>query len=445
MEISFSSLLKKLFLIAIGFAAYRIISSTSHITVQVVTAAAACLVPALLVRLDVLHPWCWYGGFFALYTVAYPLLYMMGYANYGYDRQILLYPLLGLYTALLMVPGKSYSYGLARESEGFTVRTGVLNKFLYLLVALVLLGGSLYISRRGFSNKKDIYAATGLLMTAVFRIPLILSILIPMVVVDHHNRARKLPKNWILLGFAGVAAITLFSGERDLIFRFLIIMFLLLYYLGVIKKRHFLPIGALGLAALPLSAVYKYFFLSGQVSAGKTDRGFLYSFLTSDFSSAGQNLEYLVELTDSKGTLGFGRLFQDLVSLFSSGVTSLTKWFNRTYFPNAKSGKGFTLVGEGYVIGDVVGVIVVFVIAGLLMRVFYRMSRRNMYWFSAYLYFIPLMIYSIRGDLSTIYAGIINQILPIEIMIWALVTASRRRAERKEAKEGAGRTAGAPA
>ena len=62
MEISFSSLLKKLFLIAIGFAAYRIISSTSHITVQVVTAAAACLAPALLVKLDVLHPWCWYGG-----------------------------------------------------------------------------------------------------------------------------------------------------------------------------------------------------------------------------------------------------------------------------------------------------------------------------------------------------------------------------------------------
>ena len=429
MEISWSPVFKKIALLITGALVWRVIAGTENITVQVVAFTAACVVPILLMKIDVLHPWCWYSAFFCLYSIAYPLLYQMGETRFGFDSVNLQYHLVALYSALLVIPAKSHPYEARRGSRGFVVRTGVLNRIMYVLTVLLLLGGVLYISRRGFSSKGDIYRQTGLVMSVIFRIPMVLCVLVPMVVVDAYNKRKKVSFGGIMLGFVACAALGMLSGERDLLLRFLIILFLLLVFLGVVKRRHFLPIGAALVATLPLSAIYKYYFLARRVSTVKVEKGFLYSFLTSDFHASGQNLQNLIEHTGTEGLFGFRRLLQDLSSLFTSEI-SLTSWYNKTYFAGEKSGKGFTLVGEGYLISGLAGIVAVFLLAGLLIRVFYRISAKNMYCFSAYLYFIPLMVYAIRGDMATIFSGIINQILPIELVIFMLVTLSRRRAER---------------
>ena len=433
MEISFAPIVKKLLLLPVGAAVWYVISRTDTIYVQVAAFAVAALVPILMMKLDVLHPWCWYSAFFFLYTVAYPILYQQGEARFGYDKIIMIYHLIALYTLLLMVPAKSVDYREALETDGFAVSTGILNRMLYLIISLLIFGGVFYISGQGFNSKVQIYRETGFLMAVIFRIPLILSVLVPLVVVDQYNRTGKLSLTGIGLGLAACGALGILTGERDLLLRFLIVLFLLLFALGIIKRKHFLPVGGALLAILPLSATYKYFFLAGRVSTVKQSKGFLYSFLTSDFSAGAQNLQVLYEHPETEGLFGYRRLLQDIVSLFSRSEISLTKWYNNTFFAGEKSGKGFTLAGEGWLIDGVVGIVFVFALLGLLIRVFYRLSRKNMYFFSAYLYFIPLIIYAIRGDLATIFSGIINQILPIELVIYFMVMLSRRRADRADA------------
>ena len=429
MEISFAPIVKKLLLLPVGAAVWVMITHTESVYLQCAAFAVAAIVPILMMKLDILHPWCWYSGFFLLYTVAYPILYQQGEARFGYDRMILIYHLIALYTLLMVVPAKRVDYGEALETDGFVVSTGVLSRLIYVLVSLLIFGGVVYISRQGFNSKGDIYRSTGPLMAVVFRIPLILSMLVPMVVVDEYNRLGRLSLTSVGLGLAACGALGILSGERDLMLRFLIVIFLLFFALGILKRKHFLPVGGALLAILPLSATYKYFFLAGRVSAVKQSKGFLYSFLTSDFSAGAQNLQVLYEHPEMEGIFGYRRVLQDLVSLFSRSEISLTKWYNNTFFAGEKSGKGFTLAGEGWLIDGVVGIVFVFALLGLLIRVFYRLSRRNMFCFSAYLYFITLVVYAIRGDLATIFSGIVNQILPVEMGIYLLVIMSRRKAE----------------
>ena len=409
------------FLLAMG-----IVAVSGNITVHIISFIFACIVPIIMVKADVFHPYCWFSAFFCIYSISYPLLHVIGYSLYGYNKEIVIYELLALFVALLIISPRQYTYGKKAITEKFVMKTGILNYAVFVLTALLLVLGAIYISRSGFLNKKQIYENTGILMTAVFRIPLVLSILFPFLVVDTYNKKGKLPYRYLLIGLISITAITALSGERDLLFRFIVIIVLLLFFLGFIKKRHFIILGAIFAVSIPISSVYKYYFLSGNLTS-KMNRGFVYAFLTSDFNSASQNLQFLVSRTTSQGVLGFGRIFEDFVSLFSDDVKSLTAWYNQTYFLNAKSGKGFSLVGEGYVMGGVAGIIVVFIIVGIIIRLFYSKSKKNIYLFSAYLYFITLMIYSIRGDLSTIFSGIIKQILPVEIVVFILATFSFKK------------------
>ena len=431
MEISWSPVFKKIALLITGALVWRVIAGTENITVQVVAFTAACVVPILLMKIDVLHPWCWYSAFFCLYSIAYPLLYQMGETRFGFDSVNLQYHLVALYSALLVIPAKSHPYEARRGSRGFVVRTGVLNRIMYVLTVLLLLGGVLYISRRGFSSKGDIYRQTGLVMSVIFRIPMVLCVLVPMVVVDAYNKRKKVSFGGIMLGFVACAALGMLSGERDLLLRFLIILFLLLVFLGVVKRRHFLPIGAALVATLPLSAIYKYYFLARRVSTVKVEKGFLYSFLTSDFHASGQNLQNLIEHTGTEGLFGFRRLLQDLSSLFTSEI-SLTSWYNKTYFAGEKSGKGFTLVGEGYLIGGTLGVIALFAVVALAINIMAKMRYRSLWAAMFYIYGIITIVSCFRAALTDIVTGFVRiPLFAIAIYLLAQVFCKKGKPELK--------------
>lgn len=397
-----------------------IIWTSGNVLFQVLAFGLACFVPIKIANFDIFHPYCWFSGLFFIYSVSYPLLYLAGYGVYGYNKVILLYQLLGLMIALIIISPKSVFVDREKALDRFAVNTGVLNRLVYIFMAAVVVVGAFYIRRRGFANKSQIYSNTGILMKIVFRMPLIISILCPFLIFDKYKKTKRIPVKDILVALLSIMTLTALSGERDLLFRFVLILGLILFYIGVIKRRHFIIIFPLAILSFPLSAIYKYYFLSGDVAA-KKQYGIWYSFLTSDFNAASQNLQYLVDKHNTKGLVGWGRFVKDILSIFLPQFQSLTSWYNKTYFPNSKSGKGFTLVGEGYVIGGVWGIIVVFVIAGLIIRFFYRNSQKSIWFFSAYLYFIPLIIYSIRGDLSTIYAGVIKQIVVVELLIFILM------------------------
>lgn len=66
-------------------------------------------------------------------------------------------------------------------------------------------------------------------------------------------------------------------------------------------------------------------------------------------------------------------------------------------------------------------------IIGIIIRIMYKKAYNNMYLLIAYIYFITVMIYSIRGDLSTVFSALIKQIFLVLFIIFILEKISKSR------------------
>ena len=129
---------------------------------------------------------------------------------------------------------------------------------------------------------------------------------------------------------------------------------------------------------IPLSSSYKYYFLTG--SASVTNNNIIYAFLSGEFESATRNLQALINNSSSTlGVKGLGQIVRDVVAVFNSSIESSTSWFNNTFYPTSKTQYGFTLVGEGYIIAGALGVVLVFAIIGIIIRIMYKKAYNNMY------------------------------------------------------------------
>lgn len=430
MHISKKLCIQYILLIGMFILAMSMLCLFSSIYVHICTLIAAAIFPIILVKADVLHPFCWFPAFFCMYSISYPLLCTLGYPIYGYNKLIIIYQLLALYTCLFVVSPKTYNSSYTQCQINFTVKTGIFTQLIYIFALFLIIITSVYVASHSFSHKSQIYSNGGLLINAMFKIPLILSIFLPILVISYHKRTGKLPIYDILFGTIAISILTFLSGERDLGFRFIFILILLLYFMGYVKRRFFFLLIPIGIGILILSVVFKYYFLSGEYSSRVGEYGLTYTFLTSEFQSASSNLQYLVSFSFAEGIMGLKRLLADVVSLFDRNTPSLVGWYQNMFFQFKTTGMGFTLVGEGYLIGGWKGIILLFGLVGIIIKLFYKYAQRNIYLFSAYLYFIPLMIYSFRGDFSTILSGIVRQILITEIFIYILINLIYRKSKK---------------
>ncbi|MFQ8582261.1 MAG: O-antigen polymerase [Holdemania massiliensis] len=206
-----------------------------------------------------------------------------------------------------------------------------------------------------------------------------------------------------------ILVITLFSGERDFIFRFILINILILWVLKILKTKQLIILVPLLFLLIPLSSMFKYYFLRGSVNTLNTN--VFHSLFSGEFESASRNLQILINCFDqTNGIKGFSQIILDLVSVFDSSINSTSTWFNSMFYSGSQTQYGFSLVGEGYLIGGYFGVVFLFMLIGVIIKIFYVFSNRNLYLLAAYLYFITITIYSIRGDFGIILSGIAKQI-----------------------------------
>lgn len=411
MKVEKSILTKSMWLIFGTVIAYLMIAFSNQIYIHIIAFLIVCAIAIIEVKFDLLHPYFWFSAFFCLYSIGYPLIIAMGFkSNVGYSKEIMIYQLIALLVALLVITPRNYQMIKTDESTeaGLTIDIGVFNRIIYMILIALIIIGALYVSRSGFSGKDDIYASGSSILKAIFRMPLIISLLYAMSVVSNYKQTQKFPIKQFLITMISLLVITLFSGERDFVFRFLIINIFILWYVGKLRLFHLGILGPAFVAIIPLSSAYKYYFLSGASSV--VNNNIVYSFLSGEFESSARNLQMLVNHSnDTIGVKGIGLLFTDILGVFSSKVESSVSWFNQTFYPTSKTQYGFSLVGEGYIVGGIIGIIIVFIIVGLLVKIMYKNAFKSIYSISAYLYFITVMIYSMRGDLGTIYAALVKQ------------------------------------
>lgn len=399
-------IIKKILIIFIIFISGSLLylSSENKIIMHILSLVFLASVAFAITKGDIMHPYAWFPAIFCLYSISYPVLFLLGYKEHlGYTKQLMILQWLALSSYLVVVSPVANTESLPESDSNIDFSV-----FIFLL-ALICAVVSIYFKVYGFSGKKEIYASGNLLILIAMRLPIYLAIfhLYAMTCRLCQRKGRySYSSSWV--AFAGVTLLAMFSGERDFMFRFVVITFFVLYDFKKIKGFKIIFILSILLLLLPVSAVFKYFALRNEVSIGLSDvnlRSLIVTFLASEFYAASHNIQTILSSSwDYSSFWGGSAIFIDFFRPFWPIKFSLARWFDELFYLNSSTGYGFTLVGQGYVAWGLWGVILVFGIVGIIIRILYNNHKKNIYFFMAYIYIIPLSMYSIRADLANIFS-----------------------------------------
>lgn len=393
----------------------------SNCQVQIISFWAFMAAVVVIMKFDFVHPYIWYLGMQTLYYTAYPILYVL-----GYNRTIEYTPepmfLASIMTLILVVlfPGEHKSGKLKKSIE---LDTPFLKKIIHIFSGVALLTVVLIVIN-GYESKNEIYygSAFGIFYRLVFFGALVYQNMGACLVSNTLAQDKRLDIKLILELGISVLLLTLFSGERDLIIRFLVVMIMILKFFNIIKTKTFIVLVLSFVVLIPLTKTVKYFFLTGELtgSLSLSSLGDLLSdFLSGEFTSASRNLQILVNNEETvKGVMGGKTFLSDIVRITGYAPFSANSWYQSTFFPNETVGKGFTLIGEGYINFGYVGVVIVGIVIGCLVRFLYLNHTKNIFFLYIYFTSIPTFIYANRSDLANIFAPMVRQVLSSAAVIY---------------------------
>lgn len=376
------------------------------------------LFAVFIVNFNLFHPYVWFSVFFSLYSLSYPILYFFGYVNkYGYNKELILLQWLALLVFLLVVTPNDYEKKLAVNPPDV-----LFNKISINLFSLALILSTIVISLKGYTHKNEIYSNGNVFLILSFRLALLLIIIFMYELIYDLSKKEKINMYLILKIFGSITLFTLYTGERDLLFRLIIIFVLILYKYKKINNKALLVLAPIGILGLPLSHMYKYYFLTKSISSAIEInlRTIFFEFLDGEFVSASRNLQILLNDSDySQGLFQGKTILNDFIRvLFKTNFTH-GEWFHSRYFSEVATTRyGFTLVGQGYINFGYFGVVLIFAMLGFFVRFLYKKSSCSIYSLMIYVYSIPLVIYSIRADIGNIISPFVNHLLISIIMLF---------------------------
>lgn len=424
----------KYLIMTVGFVfAELLIVISDNIMIHVGVMVGFSILVLILIKADLLHPYTWFSTFFCLYSIGLPVLTYEGtpHLRANYSKELMEIQLLALFIILFSVSPKKIDYKIKNNKYH---NLGVFNKILYVGIVLILIGGAYFLSRSGLGGKANIYSSGSKLLLAVFKVPLILTMLYTLLMICEWQNSKIVSIRTIVITGISLFGITIYSGERDFVFRFILITALFLFFVKKLKKRHMIALAPVAVAVLILSDKYKYFLSSGIVHA--SSESIISRLFAGEFEAASTNLQIVISqgMTHS---WGLERYLLDFASAFTTRIQSVSSWFSDLFYAGRTVQYGFSIIGEGYVTGGVIGVILISIILGCIIRFFYKRSCNDIYWFAAYLYFITVVIYSIRMDIGTILSAIVKQIGLVLIIVIIAEKMSKQKQGRgkNEAKE----------
>ncbi|WP_257550924.1 O-antigen polymerase [Sphingopyxis sp. DBS4] len=245
--------------------------------------------------------------------------------------------------------------------------------------------------------------------------------------ISFYRKNGKIPIFEIICSLILSFFTLLVTGERDVFFKIaLSLAFMSLYFKSVKPSVVYFSVLAV-ILFVPFSKSLGVSLGSDSVQLSFSGSNFIVGFMKSDFASAGSNLDILLLSPDIYSNQSLSRLFEDIVRGFLptslSSYDSSTAWFYKYYTPYSirrdVGGLGFSLMGAFYIYGSVVGVIIGGFLYGCLSSFLWKKANRNDIYLSIYFSSVPLLIWSLRGDVSTIISSLTKQtILPIILIVF---------------------------
>lgn len=399
---------------------------SNNIVYDIVAFVILVLGAVYTVRFDLAHPYVWYSIVFMFYSISYPILYLLGDLNavFPYTKSLMFSQWLALSIFLIVVTPIKTDYSKLKQNKSIMVTS----KIFLLFTSLIVFFTIYEISTGGYTHKTEIYSGGSILTLIGFRAVLVLLILFTINLSIYSLNKNKLDIRMSIFVLSIVFLMVFFSGERDLLIRFFVSV-LFIYYVLIKNSKlniNVILLGAFSLALIPILKKYKYFGLTGETA--ETNSNIFIDFLQSDFISASRNLQVLLLDESSNGIFNgstFVSAFLRMLNLENIpwvNVISANSWYNQTYFPNRTAGQGFTIVGDGYINFGYVGIIILFVFIGIIVRVLYSLSNRSANYFSFYILSIPIFLYSIRADLANILLPLFKQNLITFLLLHLLIS-----------------------
>ena len=154
-------------------------------------------------------------GFFCLYSIGLPILTYEGntHLRANYTKELMEIQLLAMFIILFVISPQKVGYKLNNRKKK-NINLGIFNKIIYIGMILVLLGGIFFLSRSNLGGKASIYASGSSLLLAIFRIPLILTMLYTLLMIIEWQNSNKISiKNMLIIGSL-LFGISMYSGER---------------------------------------------------------------------------------------------------------------------------------------------------------------------------------------------------------------------------------------
>jgi oligosaccharide repeat unit polymerase len=369
------------------------------------------IIAIFITRFEITHPLVWFSSSFALYSTAYALLYILGYSNTGYNKENILLPLVGLTIVFLIIGVKRPSSPRFHEKKNYNLLGNKNSKkvmeFILLVLLIILSVCVVVLFITPFESKTDLLVNGNIFFTIGVYCTRFISFFCCFYMLLFIEIDKKKAKLIIFSSAILVVFFSLFTGERDTMFRFFVILIMTLFILRKISKKSIISLIPLGAIFLIASRYFKYYFVRGELKESLEEENIIYSFLTADFHAAGENLQVLLNNPWTESIHGYSLIAIDFISPFLPGglFMNVGVWFNDVFYPNSYS-RAFTLVGQGYVIGGILGIIVVFLILGLGIKYIYSQITKNIYWLVIYIYSIPTVISAFRSTLGTVFTGV---------------------------------------
>ncbi|HAS6050505.1 TPA: oligosaccharide repeat unit polymerase [Vibrio vulnificus] len=359
-------------------------------------------------------------GFYVCYAVIFPLrIIFTGLTILPMDfnalAQSVLYQLVGIIVMITIFniacvrrynSSKNFFEVNAEENVGYKSRTS--ERIVIFIVFFIIVIGGVLVFKSGATSKRELLDSNSGINSIIGYVVLFGLIAICLRAL---RVSRTMQLDPILYCFFILLLVNmLVTGERDSLFRFIILM--LFVFFDFHKRANFKITVFLLLMAVfvvPISQLFKSALLSGSIGVVQTGLELL---LSNEFVSAGQNLYSLIYFGVDHSVLfvftDLVRAFTPSVLLDSLNIQSTVAWFNNTYrVENSFSGTagwGFGIIAEGYLIGDLAGIVFVSFALSLFISFFYRRSFISEYYYVFYLCLITTSIYVLRGDLANLFS-----------------------------------------
>lgn len=365
----------------------------------------------LYTKLNIFHPLSWFSVVFSLYYTAYALLILVyGKSSYGLTGESLRYSTIALSTIIIVCafPNNEkyynrYTYRYLKTNDfgrkDFFILERCLIVGMAVAFALTAIVSRSFVSK-AMSTKGSLFGICTYLIRAL---TFLCGVYI--LATDENKKAKK-----TIIIVCGVLCIMFgfLNAERDCILRFILVVLITLFFKNIISKNQLLVLAPIGVVAMVLINYLKYFFIDGSV--GKMSGGLIQSFLSSDFGAPGGNLQNLVN-HNMAGFAGYKTIATDIIRgtipNIRVGVNYKT-WYNDYFFRGSSYNRAFTLVGEGYLIGGSIGIIVLFSIVAIIIVLLSKRNQKSVWSLMTYVYGIVTIVSCFRGSLIDIVTGLIR-------------------------------------